>query len=143
MRGDLLPLVCQAERGGEQPEHARGLEATLGQLPQGDRAVALGQARSVGSQHDRHVRPVRALEPQQVVEQGLARGGGEQVVAAHDLADPLLGVVDLMLAVQQVVGRTYVAMPVYVVGAMLYFAVNYTLSSLSRLLETRFAEIRE
>lgn len=55
----------------------------------------------------------------------------------------LLGVVDLMLAVQQVVGRTYVAMPVYVVGAMLYFTVNYTLSSLSRLLEARFAEVRE
>lgn len=55
----------------------------------------------------------------------------------------LLGVVDLMLAVQQVVGRTYVPMPVYVIGALLYFAINYTLSSLSRLLESRFAEIRE
>jgi polar amino acid transport system permease protein len=55
----------------------------------------------------------------------------------------LLGVVDLMLAVQQVVGRTYVAMPVYVLGALLYFAINYTLSSLSRRLESRFAAVRE
>lgn len=55
----------------------------------------------------------------------------------------LLGVVDLMLAVQQVVGRTYVAMPVYVLGALLYFAINYTLSSLSRRLESRFAVVRE
>jgi polar amino acid transport system permease protein len=55
----------------------------------------------------------------------------------------LLGVVDLMLAVQQVVGRTYVAMPVYVLGALLYFAINYTLSSLSRRLEARFAAVRE
>lgn len=55
----------------------------------------------------------------------------------------LLGVVDLMLAVQQVVGRTYVPMPVYALGALLYFAINYTLSSLSRMLESRFAEIRE
>lgn len=55
----------------------------------------------------------------------------------------LLGVVDLMLAVQQVVGRTYVAMPVYMLGAMLYFCVNYSLSSLSRLLEARFADVRE
>lgn len=55
----------------------------------------------------------------------------------------LLGVVDLMLAVQQVVGRTYVAMPVYMLGAMLYFAINYSLSSLSRLLEARYADVRE
>jgi polar amino acid transport system permease protein len=55
----------------------------------------------------------------------------------------LLGVVDLMLAVQQVVGRTYVPMPVYILGALLYFAINYTLSTMSRLLESRFAEIRE
>lgn len=55
----------------------------------------------------------------------------------------LLGVVDLMLAVQQVVGRTYVAMPVYMLGAMLYFCINYSLSSLSRLLEARFADVRE
>jgi polar amino acid transport system permease protein len=55
----------------------------------------------------------------------------------------LLGVVDLMLAVQQVVGRTYVPMPVYVLGALLYFAINYTLSSLSRRLESRFAAVRE
>ncbi len=55
----------------------------------------------------------------------------------------LLGVVDLMLAVQQVVGRTYVAMPVYVLGALLYFAINYSLSSLSRMLEASFANVRE
>jgi polar amino acid transport system permease protein len=55
----------------------------------------------------------------------------------------LLGVVDLMLAVQQVVGRTYVAMPVYMLGALLYFCINYSLSSLSRLLEARFADVRE
>ena len=55
----------------------------------------------------------------------------------------LVGIVDLMLAIQQVIGRTYVPMPLYVLGALIYFAINYGLSSLSRLLEARYAYIRE
>ncbi|MFO0992600.1 MAG: amino acid ABC transporter permease [Hyphomicrobiales bacterium] len=55
----------------------------------------------------------------------------------------LLGVVDLMLAVQQVIGRTYEPMPLYMIGAGLYFAINYSLSLLSRSLEARFAYIRQ
>ena len=55
----------------------------------------------------------------------------------------LVGVVDLMLSIQQVIGRTYVPMPLYVLGAFIYFAMNYTLSSLSRMLEGRYAYIRE
>jgi polar amino acid transport system permease protein len=55
----------------------------------------------------------------------------------------LLGVVDLMNAVNQVIGRTYEAMPLYLIGAVIYFAINYTLSSMSRLLERRYAYIKE
>ena len=55
----------------------------------------------------------------------------------------LVGIVDLMLAIQQVIGRTYVPMPLYILGALIYFAINYGLSSLSRLLEARYAYIRE
>jgi polar amino acid transport system permease protein len=55
----------------------------------------------------------------------------------------LIGVVDLMLAVQKVIGRTYEPMPLYVTGAIIYFLINYALSSLSRQLEARFAHIRE
>lgn len=55
----------------------------------------------------------------------------------------LIGVVDLMLAVQKVIGRTYEPMPLYVTGALIYFAINYALSSLSRRLEARYAYIRE
>jgi ABC-type amino acid transport system permease subunit len=55
----------------------------------------------------------------------------------------LIGVVDLMLAIQKVIGRTYEPMPLYVVGAIIYFVINYTLSSLSRQMEARFAYIRE
>ncbi len=55
----------------------------------------------------------------------------------------LVGVVDLMLAVRQVIGRTYRPMPLYVTGAIIYFLINYSLSSISRLLEARFAYIRD
>jgi polar amino acid transport system permease protein len=55
----------------------------------------------------------------------------------------LLGVTDLMHAVQQVVGRTYDPIPLYVLGAAIYFAINYGLSSLSRYVEGRYAYIRD
>jgi polar amino acid transport system permease protein len=55
----------------------------------------------------------------------------------------LLGVIDLMQAIQQVIGRTYEPLPMYLMGAALYFVINYALSSLSRGLERRFAYIRE
>jgi polar amino acid transport system permease protein len=51
----------------------------------------------------------------------------------------LIGVVDLMLAIQQVIGRTYQALPLYVLGAALYFCINYGLSMLSRGCEKRMA----
>jgi polar amino acid transport system permease protein len=55
----------------------------------------------------------------------------------------LVGIVDLMLAIQQVIGRTYIPMPLYILGALMYFVINYSLSSASRRLEARFAYIRE
>jgi polar amino acid transport system permease protein len=54
----------------------------------------------------------------------------------------LVGVVDLMLAIQQVIGRVYAPMPLYLLGAAIYFAINYSLSSLSRRLEQRFVYVR-
>lgn len=55
----------------------------------------------------------------------------------------LVGVIDLMLSIQQVIGRVYEPMPLYIVGALIYFAINFSLSQLSRRLEMRFAYIRE
>jgi His/Glu/Gln/Arg/opine family amino acid ABC transporter permease subunit len=55
----------------------------------------------------------------------------------------LLGVVDLMQAINQVIGRTYEPMPLYLLGAVMYFVINYSLSSLSRVLERRYAYIKE
>ena len=51
----------------------------------------------------------------------------------------LVGVVDLMMAIQQVIGRTYQPMPLYILGALIYIAVNAALSVASRRLEARFA----
>ncbi|WP_342361852.1 amino acid ABC transporter permease [Terrarubrum flagellatum] len=55
----------------------------------------------------------------------------------------LVGVVDLMLAAQQVIGRTYEPLPIYLLAAAMYFVINYCLSVLSRRLEARYAYIRE
>ncbi|WP_406857220.1 amino acid ABC transporter permease [Alsobacter sp. KACC 23698] len=55
----------------------------------------------------------------------------------------LLGVTDLMHAMQQVIGRTYEPLPLYVLGALIYFSINYALSSASRRLEKRYAYVRE
>ena len=55
----------------------------------------------------------------------------------------LLGVADLMYAMQTVIGRTYEPLRLYVLGAIIYFVINYSLSSASRALERRFAYIRE
>ncbi len=55
----------------------------------------------------------------------------------------LIGVVDLMLAIQKVIGRTYEPMPLYITGAIIYFVINYSLSITSRRMEARFAYIRD
>lgn len=55
----------------------------------------------------------------------------------------LVGVIDLMQAIQQVIGRTFQPLPLYITGALIYFAINYALSILARRLEARFAYIRE
>ena len=55
----------------------------------------------------------------------------------------LVGIVDLMLAAQQVIGRTNEPMPVYLLTAAIYFVINYSLSLASRRLEARYAYIRE
>ena len=55
----------------------------------------------------------------------------------------LVGIVDLMLASQQVIGRTYEPLPIYLLAAAMYFVINYSLSVMSRRLEVRYAYIRE
>jgi polar amino acid transport system permease protein len=54
----------------------------------------------------------------------------------------LLGIVDLLLAMQNVVGYTYIVLPFYLLTAGLYFAVNFTISRAAAALERRFAYLR-
>jgi polar amino acid transport system permease protein len=51
----------------------------------------------------------------------------------------LVGVIDLMMAIQQVIGRTFRPMPLYLLGAAIYIAINMSLSLPSRVLERRLA----
>lgn len=54
----------------------------------------------------------------------------------------LIGVVDLMLAMQKVIGRTFEPMPIYIVGALIYILLNFTLSTISRRLEKKYSYIQ-
>jgi polar amino acid transport system permease protein len=51
----------------------------------------------------------------------------------------LVSVVDLTMAIQQIVGRTREALLFYAVAAGLYFAINFSLSITGRRLERRFS----
>src|SRR5262245_20943329 len=55
----------------------------------------------------------------------------------------LVGIVELMLQIKQVAGRVYEPMPIYIAGTIIYFLINYALSSASRRLEGHFAYVRE
>ena len=55
----------------------------------------------------------------------------------------LVGIVELLFSMKQVIGRVYEPMPIYIVGSLIYFAINYSLSSASRRLEAHFAYVRD
>jgi polar amino acid transport system permease protein len=61
-----------------------------------------------------------------------------EMVKASSLVS-LVSVVDLMLAIQQIAGRTRETLLLYAVAALLYFAINSTISMFGRRLEKRFA----
>jgi len=61
-----------------------------------------------------------------------------EIVKSSSLVS-LVSVVDLTMAIQQIVGRTRAALLFYAVAAGLYFAVNFTLSIVGRRMERRFA----
>lgn len=64
-----------------------------------------------------------------------------EMVKASSLVS-LIGVVDLLLAMHQVVGRTFIVIPFYAIAAAFYFAINFTLSQSAEVLERRFAYLR-
>jgi polar amino acid transport system permease protein len=64
-----------------------------------------------------------------------------ELVKASSLVS-LVSVVDLMMAIQQIAGRARETLLLYGVAALLYFAINYTISSVGLRLEKRFAYTR-
>jgi polar amino acid transport system permease protein len=61
-----------------------------------------------------------------------------EVIKASSLVS-LVSVIDLMMAVQQIVGRTRQTLLLYAVAALLYFLINYAVSAAGRRLERRYA----
>jgi polar amino acid transport system permease protein len=61
-----------------------------------------------------------------------------EMVKASSLVS-LVSVIELMLAIQQIAGRTRETLLLYGVAALLYFSINYGISTLGRHLEKRFA----
>jgi polar amino acid transport system permease protein len=54
----------------------------------------------------------------------------------------VIGVVELLLATQQVISRTYEVIPFYLLAGAVYLALNFTISQLGAVLERRFAYVR-
>lgn len=54
----------------------------------------------------------------------------------------VIGVVELLLATQQAVARTYAVIPFYGTACIVYIIINFTISRLGGLLERRFAYVR-
>ena len=73
-------LPCGANRLGGSPARAQG--------PQAERVVALRETRCRRVGHERAVVEPGGLEPQRAVDQQLAEGRADQVLAADDLGDP-------------------------------------------------------
>jgi polar amino acid transport system permease protein len=61
-----------------------------------------------------------------------------EMVKASSLVS-LLSVVDLMLSIQQIVGRTRETLLLYGVAALLYFIINYTISTIGLIIEERYS----
>lgn len=54
----------------------------------------------------------------------------------------VIGVVELLLASQQVIARNYMVIDFYLMAAMIYIVVNFSIAQLGALLERRFSYIR-
>lgn len=61
-----------------------------------------------------------------------------EMVKASSLVS-LVSVIDLMLTMQQIIGRTRQTLLLYAVAALLYFIINYTLSQIGLRLEKYFS----
>jgi polar amino acid transport system permease protein len=121
-----LSLFC----GAHMSEIVRG---GVDSIPRGqtDAAKALGLTFGARLRHVIFPQAVRRVLPAWV-------NTAVEIVKSSSLVS-LVSVVDLTMAIQQIVGRTREALLFYAVAAALYFTINFTLSMLGRRLENRFA----
>jgi polar amino acid transport system permease protein len=121
-----LSLFC----GAHVAEIVRGAVASI---PRGQSDAAMG----IGLTFRQRLRYV--IFPQAVVRILPAWvNTAVEIVKSSSLVS-LVSVIDLTMAVQQVVGRTREALLFYAVAAALYFVLNFTLSMAGQRLEKRFS----
>lgn len=121
-----LSLFC----GAHVAEVVRGAVASI---PRGQSDAAMG----IGLNFRQRLRHV--IFPQAVVRILPAWvNTAVEIVKSSSLVS-LVSVVDLTMAVQQIVGRTREALLFYAVAAALYFILNFTLSMAGQRLEKRFS----
>jgi len=121
-----LSLFC----GAHVAEVVRGAVASI---PRGQSDAAMG----IGLNFRQRLRHV--IFPQAVVRILPAWvNTAVEIVKSSSLVS-LVSVIDLTMAVQQIVGRTREALLFYAVAAALYFLLNFTLSMAGQRLEKRFS----
>ena len=54
----------------------------------------------------------------------------------------IIGVVELLLATQQVIARTYIVIPFYLMACVIYLVLNFVVAQAAAVLEHRFSYIR-
>lgn len=92
--GGRLGLRQPTARPGEQANQGFGSNPGGPEGTQTGVAMSLGQAATIGTDHQRDVSEARRLKLQRVVEQQLPRCGGDQIVAANDFRHPGIGIVN-------------------------------------------------
>ncbi len=90
-----LGALEQARAVGQPADKRARVGPARAQLREADGAVTLGEALAVVAEQQGHVGVAgHGRQPEQLVEPQLAGRRGQQVGAAHDVRDPLIGVVD-------------------------------------------------
>jgi polar amino acid transport system permease protein len=121
-----LSLFC----GAHVSEVVRGAVASIPR-GQADAAAAIGLAFRYRLRHVILPQAVGRFLPAWV-------NTAVEIVKSSSLVS-LVSVVDLTMATQQIVGRTREALLFYGVAALLYFAINFSLSLMGRQLERRYS----
>jgi polar amino acid transport system permease protein len=124
-----LSLFC----GAHVSETVRG---ALGSIPvaQAEAAKAIGLRFGQMLRHVILPQAVRRILPAWV-------NTAVEIVKASALLS-IIGVVELLLATQQVIGRTYEVIPFYLTACIIYFTLNVIISQAGAMLERRFGYLQ-